>query len=70
MALKRTSLTLAAMSNSTEIRAKRKLARLTQKQACTMVHASLRSWNEWESGTRPMHPGLWELFCIKTSQLK
>lgn len=46
-------------------------AGLTQKQAAELVHSSLRSWQNWESDPnstehRRMHPGLWELFLIKT----
>ena len=36
-----------------------------------MVHASARNWQQWEqaegSNARRMHPGLWELFRIKTA---
>lgn len=53
--------------NATEIRARREAAQLTQTSAGVLVHSSLRAWQQWEAGDRKMHPGLWELFLIKTS---
>lgn len=55
----------------TEVRAAREAAGLTQTAAGEKVHATLRAWQSWEApaGTaaaRPMHPGLWELFKLKT----
>lgn len=49
------------------IKIKRKLAALTQTEAATLVCSSLRAWQQWEAGDRRMHPGLWELFLIKTA---
>ena len=52
-----------------EIRAAREAAGLTQAQAAELVHASARSWQQWEQDAgvncRRMHPGLWELFRLK-----
>lgn len=48
----------------------RQAAGLTQTQAATLIHASLRGWQEWEAGTRRMHPAMFELFRIKTGQAK
>ena len=57
--------------NPAEVRAAREAAGLTQAQAATLVHASPRNWQQWEqhegSNARRMHPGLWELFQIKTA---
>ncbi len=50
------------------IKAARVHASLTQTQAGQVVHASLRAWQQWESGERGMPPGLFELFMIKTGQ--
>ena len=54
-----------------EVRAAREAAGLTQTQAAALVHASTRNWQQWEqeagSNVRRMHPGLWELFRIKTA---
>jgi DNA-binding transcriptional regulator YiaG len=50
------------------IRAARALAGLTQTQAAGTIYSTMRAWQEWESGNRRMHPGLWELFCIKTAR--
>lgn len=53
-----------------EVRAAREAAELTQAQAAALVHASARNWQQWEQGkgsnARRMHPGLWELFRLKT----
>ena len=54
-----------------EIKAARAEAGLTQTQAGEVVHSSLKAWQQWEAGGasgRRMHPGLWELFLIKTGQ--
>ena len=55
----------------TEVRAAREAAGLTQAQAAALVHASPRNWQQWEqtegSNARRMHPGLWELFIVKTN---
>lgn len=55
-----------------EVRAAREDAGLTQAQAAALVHATLRNWQQWEDTTggtnaRRMHPGLWELFRIKSA---
>lgn len=50
-----------------EIRAAREAAGLSQTAAAALIHCTLRGWQEWEAGNRRMHPGLWELFRIKTS---
>ena len=49
-------------------------ARLTQKQAATLVHSSEKSWRNWESDEslqshRRMHPAIWELFLIKIKNI-
>ena len=52
-----------------EVRAAREAAKLTQEQAGALVHSSRIAWARWESDgsdARRMHPGLWELFGIKT----
>lgn len=49
-----------------EVLEARKLASLTQPDAAAKVYVTLRTWQNYESGTCPMHPGLWELFQIKT----
>ncbi|MFZ3141130.1 helix-turn-helix domain-containing protein [Polaromonas sp.] len=54
---------------SEEIKEARQRAGLTQTQAAELVHAKLRTWQDWEAGVAKMHAGLWELFCIKTKKL-
>lgn len=51
--------------DKTEVRAAREAAGLTQAQAAAMIHCSLRAWIKWESGERPMHAAMWELFRLK-----
>ena len=56
-----------------EIRAARAAVRLTQTEAAGKIGATLRAWQNYEAskGTpehRRMHPGLYELFLIKTGQ--
>lgn len=50
-----------------EIRSARESAGLTLAAAAALVHASLRSWQQWEAGDRKMHPAFWELFTIKAA---
>jgi putative transcriptional regulator len=47
------------------IRAAREAAGLTQTEAASLIHGSMRAWQEYEAGNRRMHPGLWELFRMK-----
>lgn len=42
-------------------------AKLTQAEAAALVHSTARRWREWEAGDHRMHPGLFELFRIKTT---
>lgn len=63
------------ISNPTpqHIRAARIAAGLTQKEAANLVQHSQRAWENWESASnsgRSMHPAIFELFLIKTHQLK
>lgn len=56
-----------------EVLASREAAGLTQTEAAMKIRGRLRSWQHYEApiGTpdhRHMHPGLYELFLIKTGQ--
>lgn len=42
--------------------------RITQTEAAAIVQASLRTWQNWESGATKMRPALWELFKQKVKQ--
>jgi putative transcriptional regulator len=53
-----------------EIRAAREAARLSQTAAAELIYSALRTWQDWELGKAKMHAGLWELFNIKTGELK
>lgn len=48
-----------------QIRAARDQSGLTQTEAGAVVHAALRTWQQWEAGERAMHPGFWELWHLK-----
>jgi len=50
------------------VRQARQTAGLTQTEAAKTVSASMRAWQQWESGERAMPPGLFELFMLKTGQ--
>lgn len=47
----------------------RQEAGLTQKQAANIVYVDERTWQRWESGTREMSKGNFELFLIKAGLL-
>jgi DNA-binding transcriptional regulator YiaG len=49
------------------IRAAREAAGLSQSSAAELIHSTLRTWQDWEAGKARMHPGLWELFRIKSA---
>lgn len=51
-----------------EIRALRESKGLTEKAAAEMIYCTVGAWIAWERGDRRMHPGLWELFVIKTRE--
>lgn len=56
-----------------EVRAARIEAGLTQTQAAKIVHCTLNAWQKWEAAgvnSRRFHPGLWELFKIKTGLVR
>lgn len=52
-----------------EILRARKAAGLTQTDAATLIHASMRAWQQWEAGERKMHPAFWDLFVRKAQEL-
>lgn len=43
----------------TEIRSAREAAGLSQTAAAARIWYKLRTWQQWESGKREMHPALW-----------
>lgn len=44
----------------------RKTVGLGQQAAAELIYSKRRTWQDWEAGVADMHPGLWELFLIKT----
>jgi len=59
----------ARRPDAEQIREARLRANLTQESAADLVYSGRRTWQDWELGVANMHPGLWELFRIKTSQV-
>jgi putative transcriptional regulator len=59
---------MGPFSNPTpeQVREARSAAGMTQSEAARAVRGTMRAWQEWEAGNRRMHPGLWELFRLKT----
>ena len=50
---------------SSDLKACRMTAGLTQTEAGALVGAALRTWQSWEAGDRKMPEAKWELFCLK-----
>jgi putative transcriptional regulator len=48
-----------------QIRAAREAAGLTQTEAAALIYCTLRGWQDWEGGQRPMHPAFWEYWQIQ-----
>lgn len=46
--------------------AKRIAHGLSEKQASDVIYSTEAAWKRWESGERPLHPAMWELFLLKT----
>lgn len=51
-----------------DVRAAREASGLTQTAAAAVIYSTLRTWQDWESGSRRMHPAMLELFLIKTAR--
>lgn len=51
-----------------EIVAAREAAGLTQTEAGELIYSALRSWQDWESGERRMHPAFWDLWRRKVRE--
>ena len=56
----------AANPSPEQIRAARETLGLTQTEAGALIYVGLRAWQQYEAGDRRLHPGLWELWRIKT----
>jgi putative transcriptional regulator len=48
------------------IESARRAQRMTMREASNVIYGTESAWKAWESGQRPMHAGLWELFKVKT----
>jgi DNA-binding transcriptional regulator YiaG len=53
-----------------QIRKARDAVGLSQTTAAELIHSTMRTWQDWEAGKAKMHPGLWELFAIKSKSLR
>ena len=49
-----------------EVGAARVATGLSIREAAELIHSKVRTWQDWERGVAKMHPGLWELFQLKT----
>jgi putative transcriptional regulator len=52
-----------------EIKLAREAAGLTQTQAARLIYSGLRTWQQWEAGTRRMHPAMIEIFRLKVGHI-
>jgi DNA-binding transcriptional regulator YiaG len=52
-----------------EIRQAREDAGLSQPAAAALIYSTKRTWQDWEAGIAKMHPGLWELFLLKSKKV-
>lgn len=51
-----------------QVKQARHNAGLSRTEAAKLVYATYRTWQNWETGDRSMHYGLYELFLLKTGQ--
>lgn len=58
------------MPSPADIRSSRLSLSLTQAQAGALIGATARTWRAWESGFRVMPGSKWELWEIKTREMK
>lgn len=56
--------------SATEIRQARIRSGLTQRECAELIGVALRTWQQWEEGSRKINASAWELFCIKIGQIK
>lgn len=61
---------MAANPTPEAIRAARDALGLSQTDAASIIYSSMRAWQEWEAGTRRMHPAMWELWMLKTERMR
>ena len=53
-----------------DVKSARAAAGLTQTQAAALIYKKLLAWQRYESGDRAMDYALYELFMLKTGQMK
>ena len=52
-----------------QVKTDRKISGLTQTEIADVLHTVCRVVQQWEAGSRSMHPAFRELFLRKTGQL-
>ena len=57
----------ASTPTPAEICEARAQAGLTQPEAAALIYSTKRTWQDWESGARRMHPAMMELWRIKAA---
>lgn len=60
----------ASAPSAEQIQAARLKAGLTQSQCAALVHVDLRSWRRWELAERQINLAAWELFLLRTGQIR
>lgn len=45
-------------------------AKLSQTVAASLIQCSRNAWQQWEKGSRKMHPAFFELWILKTNHLR
>ena len=53
------------MYSPEQIKAVRKKAGLTQKEAAELISYSKRAWQDWEQGRKPMRDAVMDFFLLK-----
>ena len=56
--------TIPSSPTPAAIRKARERAKLSRADAAKLIYKSVRSWEKWEMGERPMDPAFWHLFRL------
>lgn len=48
------------------IRQARESLGLTESAAAQVIYSTAKTWTDWETGVKRMHPQIWEAWCFKT----
>lgn len=61
---------LGQTPSGAEVQAARLKAKMTEEDAARVIRGTATAWKAYETGAKRMHPGLMELFLLKTGQLE